>query len=162
MIYLEPRGNGLSDRPADETQMSSTNMAYDLEHLRKHLGLDPFPGLFGHSNGGCIALAYAAMYPERVEKLVLMDAEINGDTPSDNFVRWAGKRKDDPVYGPALQALMGARADPPQTDEAFTESMGKILPYYFNDVSKVGALVESMEVDVAPPRCWTWRGRLTT
>lgn len=30
--------------------------------------------LIGHSNGGRIALAFAAKYPERVEKLVLIDA----------------------------------------------------------------------------------------
>ncbi|KAK0643346.1 hypothetical protein B0T16DRAFT_494404 [Cercophora newfieldiana] len=101
MVYFEPHANGLSSKPSDEPRMSSTIMAHDLEHLRKELGLEAFPALFGHSNGGSIATAYAIMYPE-----------INGGTPTDNFIKFAEKRKDDPIYGPALQALIGASAHP--------------------------------------------------
>jgi len=156
VVYFEPRGNGLSGRPSDESQISSIVMAHDLEHLREHLGLASFPVLFGHPNGGCIAAAYAALYPDKVEKLLLMDPEINGDVPTDNFTRFATKRKDDPVYGPALQALVGAFGNPPQTDEALVELIEKILPYYFNDTSKATVLMESMEVDRVPPRSWAF------
>jgi len=150
VVYFEPRATGLSSKPLDETRMSSTVKAHDLEHLRNELGLEAFPSLFGHSNGGCIATAYAIMHPGCVEKLLLMDPEINGDTPDDTFAKFAEKRKDDPVYGPALQALMGARTNPPQTDEAFLDVLNKILPYYFDDTTKAEVLAGSMEVDKAP------------
>ncbi|KAK5657799.1 hypothetical protein OQA88_2872 [Cercophora sp. LCS_1] len=156
MIYFEPRGNGLSSRPQDQNQMTSTVMAHDLESLRKDLGLQTIPVLFGHSNGACIALMYACLYPERVDKLILLSAQINGGPPNDNFARFAAKRKDDPIYGPALQALMNAIQHPPQTDEVFAKALGGLLPYYFNDVSKVEELVEHMEVDRVPPRAWAY------
>jgi len=88
-----------------------------------------------------------------------MDPEINGDTPTDNFARFAERRKDDPVYGPALQALVGAFSNPPQTDEAFLELMHKILPYYFNDTSKTEILAENMEVGVVPLSSWAFLRR---
>lgn len=55
------------------------------------------------------------MYPKRVEKLLLMDPEIIGDNPTDNFIKFAEKQNDDPVYGPALRALIDAFSNPTQT-----------------------------------------------
>ncbi|KAK4444915.1 Alpha/Beta hydrolase protein [Podospora aff. communis PSN243] len=136
--------------------MSSTDMARDLEHLREELGLEVFPALFGHSNGGCIATTYAILHPNRVEKLILMDPEINGDAPTDNFAKFAEKRKDDPVYGPALQALISASSNPPQTDEEFLELLNRILPYYFTDTTKTEVLANSMEVDRVPLSLWAF------
>jgi proline iminopeptidase len=156
VVYFEPRGNGLSGKPSDESKMNSNVMAHDLEHLRKELGLEVFPALFGHSNGGCIATAYAILYPDRVENLVLMDPEINGDAPTDNFAKFAENRKDDPVYGPALQALISASTNPLQIDEEFLELLHKILPYYFTDTSKVEVLANSMEVDKIPLSVWAF------
>lgn len=45
VVYFEPRANGLSSKPSDETRMSSIFMAHDLENLRKELGLEAFPAL---------------------------------------------------------------------------------------------------------------------
>ncbi|KAK1141744.1 hypothetical protein N8T08_008842 [Aspergillus melleus] len=58
--------------------MSSFELATDLEDLRIHLNLDKIPTLLGHSNGGAIALAYAEMFPERVERLVLLGGQLIG------------------------------------------------------------------------------------
>lgn len=160
MIYFEPRGSGTSSRPSDETRMSSTTMAHDLEHLRTHLALPSFPVLFGHSNGGCIALTYASLFPHRVARLILADAEILGGPPraraTAHWAAFAQKRKAHPVYGPALQALMGAATAPPQTDEAFAQLMDKILPYYFNDTSLAPKLRAAMGADETPPRAWAF------
>lgn len=127
-------------------------MAHDLEHLRKHLRIETFPVLFGHSNGACVSLIYAALYPERVDKLIVVAAEINNDTPNKIFARFASAGEDDPVYILALQALMGVIANLPQTDDEFVEALGKLLPYYFTDPGKEVIVADGMENDVVPLR----------
>jgi pimeloyl-ACP methyl ester carboxylesterase len=156
VVYFEPRGNGQSSRPADESAMTSKVMADDIEHLRKHLDLDSIPVLLGHSNGACIILRYAEQYPDRVERLILIDAEIHDAPPNDNFQSWVAKRKDDPHYGPALAGLMGAFQSPPQTDEAFGQMMDTILPYYFSNLSYVDTFKKHMSPDATPPRAWAF------
>lgn len=42
--------------------------------LHEELGDDEDPIVLGHSNGGRIALHYAAEYPERIKKLILLSA----------------------------------------------------------------------------------------
>jgi pimeloyl-ACP methyl ester carboxylesterase len=115
MVYVIPRGNGNSGRPSDETAMSSKTMAEDIEQLRLHLGLDAFPILFGHSNGAAIVLHYAEQYPSRVTKLILVGAQTHDSPPNDEFQQCVAKRKDDPIFGPALAALSSARQNPPAT-----------------------------------------------
>ncbi|KAH8427101.1 alpha/beta fold hydrolase [Aspergillus melleus] len=78
LLFHHPRGTGRSTRPTSQTAMSSFELATDLEDLRIHLNLEKIPTLLGHSNGGAIALAYAEMYPERVERLVLVGGQLIG------------------------------------------------------------------------------------
>jgi pimeloyl-ACP methyl ester carboxylesterase len=157
VVYFEPRGNGQSSRPSDETAMSSRIMAEDIEHLRLHLGIDSIPALLGHSNGACIVLRYAEQHPERVVKLILIDAEIHDAPLNVHLQQWAAKRKDDPVYGPALRALKTAFKSPPQTDEEFVSMMEVILPWYFSNVQHVEALKKQIDAEVTPPGVWSFR-----
>ncbi|KAJ9149036.1 Alpha/beta-hydrolase [Pleurostoma richardsiae] len=154
VVYFEPRGNGGSSQPIDEATMTSGTMAEDLEHLRAQLGLESFPALLGHSNGACIALRYAEQHPQRVKKLVLIDAEIQDAPANDSFATWAAKRKDDPVYGAALHMLQGMFVAPPQTDEAFAEGMDKILPWYFSDQRNVEVFRAGMSEEGSRPSVW--------
>ncbi len=105
VIYLEPRGNGKSSHPHDDSTMASRDMVDDIESLRKHLGLDVIPALLGHSNGACIALGFAEKNPDRLEKLILIDAEIHDGPPSTNYQGWASKRRDLPEYSAAYQSM---------------------------------------------------------
>ncbi|MDQ5891120.1 MAG: proline iminopeptidase [Candidatus Dependentiae bacterium] len=72
LFFFDQRGCGLS---RDETMTSETvNLAtyvQDIEVLRAHFGLEKIMVL-GHSWGGFLAMHYAATYPERVEKLILV------------------------------------------------------------------------------------------
>lgn len=154
-IYFEPRGNGQSSKPADDLTMTSKVMAEDFEHLRKHLGWEKFPVLAGHSNGACIALRYAETYPSRVDKLILIDAEIH-DCPNNSFQEWIAKRKEHPVYGPALGALLSAFQSPPQTDEEFAVVLDMVLPYYFADTEKTNILKELITSDSVRPSVWAF------
>lgn len=65
------RGRGGSDKP--ENRYSIPIHAADLAELIDELGLDR-PVVVGHSLGGFVALYFAAHYPEKLSKLVLIDA----------------------------------------------------------------------------------------
>lgn len=156
LVYFTPRGNGRSGRPTDETAMSSNVMAEDIEQLRKHLGLETIPVLLGHSNGACIVLRYAQQHPANLSKLILIDAEIHDGPPNDNFQQWAAMRKDDPVFGPALAAMIGSREKPPSSDTEFAQMLDNILPYYFDDPSYASKFREQLNVDTDPMSVWAF------
>jgi proline iminopeptidase len=72
-ILLEQRGTGRSLPP--HIDKSTVNLALyleDFEALRVHLNVQRWT-VIGHSAGGILAMDYAAAYPERVSKLVLLD-----------------------------------------------------------------------------------------
>ncbi len=74
-IRYDERGCGLSDW--DATEFTFEDWVADLESVVEALGLERFP-LLGVSQGGAVAVAYAARHPERVTKLVLCGAYARG------------------------------------------------------------------------------------
>lgn len=73
VIAVDLRGRGLSDKPA--TGYSQADHAADIVGLLDQLGLEQII-LGGHSFGGLLALYIAATYPDRIRKLIIMDAGI--------------------------------------------------------------------------------------
>jgi pimeloyl-ACP methyl ester carboxylesterase len=67
---LDERGCGLSDWDVDEASYTLDAWVADLETVVDTLGLERFP-LLGISQGGAIAVSYAARHPERVSNLVI-------------------------------------------------------------------------------------------
>jgi len=71
ILAMDLRGRGLSDKPSS---------GYSLQHHIRDIVclLDDLKQerivLMGHSSGAYISMAFAANYPERTEKLILMDA----------------------------------------------------------------------------------------
>src|ERR1044072_4628229 len=63
-------GCGLSDWAVDASSFTLDAWVRDLEAIVDTLGLDRFP-LLGVSQGGPIALTYAARHPERVSHLII-------------------------------------------------------------------------------------------
>jgi len=143
LLHFEPRGSGGSSQPSSPDAMSTKEMASDLEHLRQHLGVEQM-NLMGHSNGGAIALTYAEEYPDNVEKLVLIDHELQGFS-SDNFMKYAQARKDHPVYGPALQTMIQRKQVPPTTEQEFSDFLEKVSPYFFTDTTKSHLMGEALK-----------------
>lgn len=74
-IRYDERGCGLSDW--DATEFTFEDWVTDLETVVEALGLERFP-LLGVSQGGAVAVAYAARHPEQVTKLVLCGAYARG------------------------------------------------------------------------------------
>lgn len=75
LIRYDERGCGLSDWEIEPPTFSS--WVEDLETVVDAAGLDRFP-LLGISQGGAVAVAYAARHPERVSKLVLYGTYVQG------------------------------------------------------------------------------------
>lgn len=71
VIRLDLRGTGDSDVPADLETCRCDRLVDDIEALREHLGLEQVEVL-GHSAGGTLTVLYAARYPERVSRMVLL------------------------------------------------------------------------------------------
>jgi pimeloyl-ACP methyl ester carboxylesterase/DNA-binding CsgD family transcriptional regulator len=74
-IRYDPRGCGLSDR--SPPCMFFEAWIDDLEAVVEAQGLKQF-SLFGMSQGGAIAIAYAARHPEKISRLVLFGAYGKG------------------------------------------------------------------------------------
>lgn len=75
LVRYDERGCGLSDH--DPYDVSLESFVHDLEAVVDDLGLERFP-LMGLSQGGPVAIEYAARHPERVSRLVLVGAFLKG------------------------------------------------------------------------------------
>jgi pimeloyl-ACP methyl ester carboxylesterase/DNA-binding SARP family transcriptional activator len=77
LVRYDERGCGLSDWSVDATSFNLEAWVHDLETVVDTLGLERFP-LLGMSQGGPIALTYAARHPERVSHLVIFGTCASG------------------------------------------------------------------------------------
>ncbi|MBL7764011.1 MAG: alpha/beta hydrolase [Chitinophagaceae bacterium] len=85
-IVLDQRGTGKSTLASvDSVTVNMENYVNDLEALRNYLKLDRLT-LIGHSWGGMLSLHYAAMHPEKTEKLIL----LNSGGPTGKFFTYFG------------------------------------------------------------------------
>jgi pimeloyl-ACP methyl ester carboxylesterase/DNA-binding CsgD family transcriptional regulator len=75
LVRYDQRGCGLSDREAGDLSLDA--MVADLESVVDAAGLDRFP-LVGASQGGAVAIAYAARHPDRVSRLVIHGGYARG------------------------------------------------------------------------------------
>jgi pimeloyl-ACP methyl ester carboxylesterase/DNA-binding winged helix-turn-helix (wHTH) protein len=122
-IRYDERGCGLSDW--DATEFTFDDWVTDLESVVEALGLQRFP-LLGVSQGGAVAVAYAARHPEKVSRLVLCSAYARGRAvraSGENEKRAAaldlelarvGWGRDDPAFRQVFAAQFipdGTRAD---------------------------------------------------
>jgi pimeloyl-ACP methyl ester carboxylesterase len=72
-LIFAPRGTGASSRPGPPDAYRIADHVADVEELRQHLDLEQLT-IYGNSHGGCVALAYASTYPERVARLIVINA----------------------------------------------------------------------------------------
>ncbi len=73
VVRYDKRGTGLSDRPSGPDTYALNTRVRDLAAVMDAVG-SARAALFGWSEGGTIALAFAARYPERVSRLVIFGA----------------------------------------------------------------------------------------
>jgi len=83
VIVPDLRGMGLSSKPPGGYDKRS--QAADIRAVVEQLGQDR-TDVVGHDIGTMVAYAYAARYPDKVTRLVVMDAPVPGVAPWDQIV----------------------------------------------------------------------------
>lgn len=129
LVRYDQRGTGLSDRNVDDLSLNA--FVRDLEIVVDTLGLTRFP-LFGVSQGGPVAIAYAAKHPERVSHMILLGSFAAGWKRADLSERALEKRKAQLVLiregwsskNPAIRQLWSSLCIPdssPEDADSFNE-----------------------------------------
>jgi proline iminopeptidase len=149
LVLLDPRGTGGSTKPSDSRAYAIEDYLSDLEELREHLGLERMQ-LFGHSHGGIVAIAYAARYPERVERLILASTLARVSPEQEAAMKEAVERHaNEPWYEDARAALDAEEAGNFETDEELAGLALRELPFYFAYYGdKERAYVESLSAEM--------------
>ena len=119
--YYDHRGNGRSGRPPLDS-ISLAQLAADADSLRESIGVDRIT-VIGHSYGGFVALEYAVTFPERIDKLVLLDTAPTGD--------YLDKLIVDITSMGATEEILLALETESETDEEFANYFMTIAPLYF-------------------------------
>ncbi|OTA04389.1 alpha/beta hydrolase fold family protein [Trichoderma parareesei] len=128
LVFLEPRANGKSSRPA-APEMTCWHIADDIEYLRQELGLDNIPCLLGHSGGGTIALYYAIKYPTKVNQLILSNHRLDGFDDGKSMKEAIVEKAKNPKMHAPLKAWTTSHEN--LTDEGFAQVIRSFLPIYF-------------------------------
>jgi len=138
-IRYDERGNGLSDW--DVADISFDAWVHDLETVVGASGLDRF-ALFGLSQGGAVAIEYAARHPERISHLILCGAYSRGYSHRHNSGALVGRQ--------ALETLV--RLDWGKNNPAFlsmftslytSENATPEQEQWLNDLQRVSATPEN-------------------
>jgi len=129
LVLLSPRGSHGSD-PADDYALSS--YVADLEALREHLGVEQLD-LLGFSHGGIVAMAYAAAYGQRIQRLVLAcTLAVWGEEAEAAMHRGIEKRSDQPWFAEARQAIEEEQAGAFSSTEELLANVQRQIPLYFH------------------------------
>jgi pimeloyl-ACP methyl ester carboxylesterase/class 3 adenylate cyclase len=119
LIRFDKRGTGLSDRsvglPDFETRMDDVRAVMDAVGSER-------AALFGYSEGGPLAILFAAMYPARTRALALYGTYAKRTGPDDDYP-WCETPQQRADYAAAIEREWGVAADlsrmAPSTDEQF-------------------------------------------
>ena len=107
VVAIDLPGFGTSDK--GNHHYSPDNFARVLDAVLQGLAPQPF-ALVGHSMGAAVALAYAAAYPQRVSRLVLVDAAgvLHLSVYTEFLARVGAQRAigaDSPWFEPVVRAI---------------------------------------------------------
>jgi pimeloyl-ACP methyl ester carboxylesterase len=128
LVMLQTRGTGDSAVPADTATYRCDRQVGDVEALRGHLGLDRMD-LLAHSAAANLAILYAARYPDRLRRLVLLTPGLHAvglaTTGAEAELAMA-QRSAEPWYHDALEAYQAAAAG-----RASVENLRRYSPFYY-------------------------------
>ena len=86
LLIWDCRGHGRSSAPRDRAQYGVQRSAQDLLGLLDHMGIAR-AHIGGLSMGGGISACFAVLFPERVDRLLIMDSNTAAGLPTPTAVR---------------------------------------------------------------------------
>ena len=133
LVRYDERGCGLSDRQIPDPSLD--DWVHDLETVVDAAGLDSFD-LLGISQGGAVAVVYAARHPERINRLVLYGTYAQGR------IARASTPADDSMHRLQVElARLGWGRDDPAFRQVFTSQFmpdaSRDLWDHFNDLQRM-------------------------
>jgi len=117
LLMIDQRGHGDSGKP--ECCYTVTDMAYDVKLFLDVLKIDQ-ASVVGHSLGSMVAQVFAANYPNRVKKLVLISSTIKPATIRGDWLWNAIMGLQAPI-DPKGEFMTAWYANPNPVDAAFLE-----------------------------------------
>jgi proline iminopeptidase len=103
LLRFDLRGTGESELPDDRESLSFPRLADDIEDIRIARGLETID-LLAHSAGCFVALVYAARYPERLARLILVTPSASGfGDIGDDIERIRASRSGESWYAEAAE-----------------------------------------------------------
>ena len=102
LVHYDARASGMSDWEVDDVSFDA--WVRDLETVVDDVGLERF-ALLGVSQGGAVALTYAARHPERVSHLILYGAFAQG---RNSRAKTARQRKEAAMMLDVIESGWGA------------------------------------------------------
>jgi len=126
LVFYDHRCNGRSDGPPVES-MTWENLTADADALRERLGFERW-AVLGHSFGGTVALEYVLRYPDRVSRLVLLDAGGDAWWPQHNAAELLARRGYSPKIVRLVRRFFNGRIAPDRAQS----SMLRFGPAYFH------------------------------
>jgi proline iminopeptidase len=130
VVLVDPRGTGDTPRPDDPTAYRIDDYVEDVEELRAHLGLEHL-NLLGWSHGGVVAMSYAAKYPARVAKLILVGTLARSGPELEAAMHAAMEKHSGEPWFPAAAAAIATEETGEFTDEQLGELGRQMFPLYF-------------------------------
>lgn len=160
-------GCGRSTAPADESGYGLERLLDFFEAWRVAVGLGPVT-LMGHSWGGLVAPAWAALHPAGVKRLIVVDGFAgDGSVPAAEAEaerdRALDRVRDRPWFAGAHAAWQWAIETyngGGMTEQEDVDSFRAYLPFFFSDPDEPGQaahlerLRREMRSDVAITRAW--------
>ena len=135
-------GCGRTSPPADMSGYDLPGIIAFFEEVRERLGLGRVT-VMGHSWGGLVAPAWAAAYPESVDRLVVIDGYPGGDNGPGSGVDADAARAEqeqayarhasEPWYDAAVRALAEEGGTEWDDEEAWIAQFNPTCPMYFAD-----------------------------
>lgn len=135
VVVPDLRGMGLSSHP--QNGYDKKTQAADIRAVLASLGIE-HAVVVGHDIGTMVAYAYAARYPDRTDRLIVMDAPVPGIPPWDQIVRSPQLWHFD-FGGPDMERLVAGReriyldrfwnefaGNPAKVDEASRQHYAKL------------------------------------
>jgi len=159
---IEPPGSGRSTPPPDPLGYGFRQQARFYEDVRRVLDLGPVT-VFGHSWGGSVALAFAALFPEATTRCIAMDpfAGLAVDDSQEGMSEFQANTRrfaSRPWFTAAMRAFEAPAAQLPDDPVQAGACWAPMWPLYFADPDRadvqvhINRLREEVRVNVRAHR----------